>query len=694
MFCRSVLILLTLCLGVVHADDLPFKLQGSGGKVRGFTDLAEVTVSLSPTQGKPGDKILMKFTISPKNGGYTYPFNPTTMQASVNRLSLDEKGPLEALGAITDPLGWSEKEGTSPGEVLQYYSNATTWEIPLQVKANAVAGKVEMGFPGSLLQACNDNGCFPFSKLPKVSFEVLAGGSPATTVAKVEPPKTTPPVEPKVAPTKSEGHTTKVGLSTTEYAAQLKTLSDSITAVPVALQGGVAGLLLAAAFWGFISLFTPCVFPMIPITVSLFLKQADQSAGRVLRLAAIYCITIVLVLGLSAFFALQLFRELSINPYMNIALAGLFVVFALSLLGMFDLTLPNFLLQGAESRRKLGGTIGTVFGAVAFSIVSFTCVAPFLGGFAGLVSSGNYSTLELILAALAFSSAFALPFFVLALFPRLIKKLPKSGGWLDTVKALMGFLELAAAFKFLRNAELRLLDTPKYFTYEVTLVAWIAISIVAGLYLLRQFRLPHDEEPGPIPVPQVLLGITFLGLGVYLTPALFPPTKPTGEIYAWVNAFLLPDPGQRAKGFEWSADLKAEVDEVIKQRKSGVTPEKPYIFIDFTGVTCTNCTINENNIFPLPEVQDHLKKYRLVKLYTDDVPAQYYSSPVPIQQRTAEAALNMEFQQSRFSTEQLPLYVLLAPQADGRIEVLGVYDEGKINNTSAFIDFLKKPFGK
>ncbi|HEY3788930.1 MAG TPA: cytochrome c biogenesis protein CcdA, partial [Urbifossiella sp.] len=206
--------------------------------------------------------------------------------------------------------------------------------------------------------------------------------------------------------------------------------------------------LITAATWGLVSLVTPCVFPMIPITVSIFLKQSNQSRLQTMKLASIYCLTIILVLGVSAIALLSVFVELSVNPWMNLFLGGLFIFFALSLFGMYDISLPNSLLKFTQTRQGAGGVIGTVFGALAFTIVSFTCVAPFLGGFAGLAASGNFTKFELILGGLAFATAFAFPFFLLALFPSLLKALPRSGGWLDSVKVVMGFLEVAAALKF------------------------------------------------------------------------------------------------------------------------------------------------------------------------------------------------------------------------------------------------------
>jgi thiol:disulfide interchange protein len=685
---------LMLFAPLAAAEDLT--LPGVGGdKVKRFEDAASVSMGISPKAARRGEAATLTITITPKAGWHTYPFNVPGGQLSQNTLVLPQKF-LLPVGEITDPPGWEiGLDGSG-----RNYEIPVTWDIPVQVAPNAPVGKTELTFPGSTLQVCKQS-CFNLKKLPAVAFEVLPGEArDSAKPAPAPPTRGTPPtVTPTAVPAlvekpAGEGAVAKVARPTAEYRAQLDAVTEAMGAMtPVAVQGGFWGLIAAAVVWGFISLATPCVFPMIPITVSLFMKHGNQSTAATIRLALVYCLTIIVVLGAAAVFLLAVFQRLSVNPYMNLFLAGLFVFFALSLFGMYDITLPNFLLQGAESGRRIGGTVGTVFGAVAFSIVSFTCVAPFLGGFAGLVATGNYSTAELVLAGVAFATAFASPFFLLALFPTLLKRMPRSGGWLDTVKAVMGFLELAAALKFLRTAELALTDKPELVTYDVALAAWVGIAAVAGLYLLNMFRLPHDEEKPNVGVMRMLFGVGMVVFAVYLTPGLF-GQRPAGTVYAWVNSFLLPNPGERAKGLRWTTDLKGEIDRIVAEKSAGRTPERGLIFIDFTGVTCTNCTLNENNVFTQPAVSELLTKYTPVKLYTDYVPADYYVTPPDVALRQAEAVANYDFQESRFGTTQLPLYVILDPQADGRVTVRGVYDEGKINDVPRFVAFLAGPLAK
>jgi thiol:disulfide interchange protein DsbD len=462
----------------------------------------------------------------------------------------------------------------------------------------------------------------------------------------------------------------------------------------------LVGFILAGVFWGAVSLITPCVFPMIPITVSFFLKQSEKEHHRPVSMALVYSATIVVVLTLAAAFLLSAFRWLSINPIMNYGLGALFVFFALSLFGMYDIELPSGLARFTSSKEGKGGTVGTIFMALTFTIISFACVAPFLGGFGGTAGTAPRPWWHNILGGLAFSITFASPFFFLALFPTLLRKMPRSGSWLNSVKVVMGFLELAAAFKFFRAAELVQSSTPSLFTFDLVLGVWVALCLLAGLYLLGVYRLAHDTPQEHIGVPSLLFAVFFLGLGFYLAPALFKinmdgePQRPSGTVYAWVDSFLLPDI-RSSKETNTTGNLEYAVAHAQETRKRTGTPQR--IFVDFTGVSCVNCKINERSVFAKPEFRALLQNYLIVQIYTDSVPAHLYSPSLRAtldgdsNRQTEDAQTNEAFQQKAFDDLQLPLYAVLEPQEDGKISILGRYDEGRINNESAFADFLRNP---
>jgi thiol:disulfide interchange protein DsbD len=482
----------------------------------------------------------------------------------------------------------------------------------------------------------------------------------------------------------------------------MKAVSEQISnSGDSANTGSLFAFVLAGIFWGGVSLVTPCVFPMIPITVSFFLKQSEKQHHRPLTMAIVYCGTIILVLTTAAVALLSTFREMSTTPALNYLLGGLFIVFALSLFGMYEIELPSFLARFTSSREGQGGLVGTIFMALTFTIISFTCVAPFLGGFGGTAAASRPTFAQTVFGGLAFATTFASPFFILALFPTLLKKMPKSGNWLNSVKVVMGFLELAAAVKFFRTAELVQESTPVLFTYDFALGLYVAIALLCGLYLLGVFRLPHDTQEENLGVPRMLVSFVFLGLAFYMMPALFKintdgdPQRPKGAVFAWIDSFLLPEPTESKGELAWSGNLKKVIDKARADYEKTGKPQ--LVFVDFTGETCTNCKINERNVFSKSDIRRELQRYQLVQLYTDKVPNKFYSDAVRSQlgskteRQRDDAATNLRFQREAFGTEQLPLYVILRPERDGKITVLNKYKEGKINNDAEFAEFLKKP---
>lgn len=671
-----------------------------------FSDVGSVSAEIIPAKARRGEVVTYKVTVTPKTGAHTYPTLPSNPnQAERNSFALGSAGDLIFVGSITDPPGIKV---TQDGK--DEYTSKVTWNLTAVVSPNATPGKKQIPFPNSHIQVCSDQGlCFDAGErnLPKVELDISA--DPAETIpekyaAEVKAalnPKPAPAAAPRETPQGPVKHLQKrTPVPVEKYAEDLDSVRLSIKPVAPPDRTGLGAFLATAALWGLISLVTPCVFPMIPITISIFLKQSHHSTAQTLKLASVYCLTIIVVLGVSAFALLSIFVNLSVNPFMNVFMGALFIVFALSLFGMYDLTLPQGMLRFTQSKQGSGGVVGTMFGAIAFTIIGFTCVAPFLGGFAGMAASNKYSKFELVLGGLAFATAFASPFFVLALFPRLLKALPRSGGWLDSVKAVMGFLELAAALKFFRTAEIGWISQPEYFTYDLVMAGFVIIIGACGLYLLNLFRLPHDEEKPNIGVTRLLFALSFLTLSLYLLPAMFKiadgkQQRPSGVVFAWVDAFLLPD-SSHANGTDdlpFGTDLKAALDDA--RNEMARTGKKSLVFVDFTGMLCQNCKYNENHIFPLPVVKDLLKNFQLVKLYTDWVPPEAYSNPPSLEEREKEAKrVNRKFQFDVFGTEQLPLYVILDPLVTSGVKVVGVYDEGKINDPARFAAFLREALEK
>ena len=652
---------------------------------------------------------------TPKKGWHTYPLTKRTTAQSAIMLSTLKFGQSKGLIPLW-PIQESEPASVDEGPlgVLLEHEHSFHWSNDVLVSPDAPPGTTELPIYVKA-QVCK-GWCEWVETSLKVDVEVSAedplpmGPPLLSRIQEKKPditviPARTPefPVEsgpPKAVRSDGKPGSGLISKSHAEYKAGLEAIVDKLVHKDTKAPLDLLAFILAGVFWGGVSLITPCVFPMIPITVSFFLKQSEKEHHKPITMALVYSATIIIVLTLAAAFLLSAFRWLSINPIMNYGLGALFVFFALSLFGMYDIELPSGLARFTSSKEGQGGMVGTIFMALTFTIISFACVAPFLGGFGGTAGTTARPWWHNILGGLAFAVTFASPFFFLALFPTLLRKMPKSGSWLNSVKVVMGFLELAAAFKFFRAAELVQSSASSFFTFDLVLGVWIALCLLCGLYLLGVYRLPHDTPEEHIGVPSLLFAALFLGLGLYLAPALFKvnaegePQRPTGTVYACVNSFLLPD-ARPSKEHNKTGNLEYALAEALEVRRRTGQPQR--VFLDFTGKTCTNCNLNEHNVFTKPEFQKLFQSFLVVQIYTDIVKNEFYSPELQAKfgsdtsRQEADAKVNEAFQKKAFNTLQLPLYVILEPQVDGKINVLGSYDEGRIINESAFAAFLRDP---
>ena len=434
-----------------------------------------------------------------------------------------------------------------------------------------------------------------------------------------------------------------------------------------ARQNGLLAYLGFSMGMGGAALLTPCVFPMIPITVSFFTKRKHVSRRRSLRDAAVYALGIIgTFTGLGFLFTLLLgatgIGDFAANPWINLGIAAVFVAFALSLLGAFEFQVPEFILNRLDASARQGeGVVSVLLMGLVFSLTSFTCTVPFIG--ASLFSATQGEWTWPLAGMCGFATAFAAPFFVLALFPALLKSLPKAGGWLNSVKVVMGILELAAAVKFLSNADL--VWRWGILKREVFVSVWIALAILASAYVLGRIRFSHDTPVEQVSAPGALIATGFLALGIWLSTALF--GQSLGELDAYVPP--KPYPGQQAgEELTWLEDWDTALAEAKRS-------DKP-LFVDFSGYTCTNCRWMEANMFPLPEVVALLKEYVRVRLYTDG-----RSSA----EEKARSRRNQALQQERYKTTALPFYAAVA--SDGK-DITPF--PGLTRDVQAFTEFLKK----
>ncbi|MFD2909246.1 protein-disulfide reductase DsbD family protein [Flavobacterium ardleyense] len=398
-------------------------------------------------------------------------------------------------------------------------------------------------------------------------------------------------------------------------------------------------LFLGTLIAGLLVTFTPCVFPMIPMTVSFFLKQSakgDKKKGRNNALMYGFFIVFIYVLISLPFHIFQslspdIFYEISTNPYLNIFFFIVFVVFAISFLGAFEITIPSSLANKVDSASNKGGFVGIFFMALTLIIVSFSCTGPALGAVIGGVLSTDGGATLLTIAMLGFGLGLAFPFMMFALFPSMMGNLPKSGGWLNTVKVVFGFIELALAFKFLSMADL-VMDW-HILERETFIAVWITLFAGLALYLFGKITLPHDSPLTHLSVGRLLLALLSLAFTIYLIPGLwgaplnlisgFPPPmsyseSPHGVGYKnmqlTTNGTTSELPDLASYGPHNIVTFHNYDDGLAYAKKVN----KP-VMIDFTGKTCVNCRRMEEKVWSLPQILPILKgDIVLISLYVDD----------------------------------------------------------------------------
>jgi thiol:disulfide interchange protein DsbD len=443
---------------------------------------------------------------------------------------------------------------------------------------------------------------------------------------------------------------------------------------------GLLGIFLIAFFSGFAALLTPCVFPMIPMTVSFFTKQSKTKAAGI-RNAIIYGISIVVIYVLLGVFVSLVFgadalNALSTNVWFNLVFFLLLLVFAASFLGAFEIVLPSSWGTKVDAQADRGGFVGIFFMALALAIVSFSCTGPIVGTLLVEAASGG-SQLGPIIGMLGFSLAIALPFALFAAFPGWLNSLPKSGGWLNTVKVVLGFLELALAFKFLSNADL-VLDL-HLLEREVFIAIWITIFGALAFYLFGKIQLPHDSPLTHISVGRLSLGLIVLSFTIYMIPGLwgaplnlisaFPPPQHYSESPYGVGFTKLGSAGAAHSEVPEGAHLMAPHDILaFNDYDKGLAYAKKIgkpVMIDFTGKACVNCRKMEQNVWVKPKVLEILKNdVILISLYVDD------QRPLPANE-VVDSKLKpgkklkyigqkwSELQTIKYKTNTQPMYVLM-----------------------------------
>lgn len=596
-----------------------------------------------------GDKTSVKLNVKIEPGWHLYALDQPTGGPIPTTIKITEGSPFELLDVTSpSPISKPDPLFIIDGKPLEtrYFENEATFTLALTALANIAADEVAIDVR---FQLCNDTFCLP----PRTKRVSVDGEEDAKK-----------PVSSSQSPVSSQ--------SAPSY--ELRTTNQ---------ETDLWSFIWLAVTFGAISLLTPCVFPMIPITVSYFMKHSDGDHKRTIKLATVYSVGIIATFSLLGMLLAVLFGAAGINlfaanPWVNLFIGSLFLFFAFNLFGFYEISIPSSLLTKLDSitRTKEGkgsAYIGALLMGLTFTLTSFTCTSPFIGSL--LVSTAQGDWKMPLLGMLVFSFVFALPFFVLAIAPRLLHSLPRSGGWLNSVKIVMGFLEIAAAMKFLSNVDLvwgaglnesGVLNYGKVFTRELVLIIWVVIGIGIVTYILGFYKFRHDSPVRKITPLRAMFAAFFFGLCIYLTTGVL--GRKLGEL----ESFLPPKNSKSVFNVLGNPDEElAWMTNDFKGALERAKAENRKVFVDFTGYTCTNCRWMEANLFVLPEVRAEMEKFVLVSLYTDGEGEVYERQ--------------QQFQQDTFQTVALPFYAVF--DADG--QPVAIFP-GLTRDSKEFVDFLKK----
>lgn len=612
----------------------------------------QVRSTLLPERIAPGADAVLRVEIDVPEGWHLWSLDPGPGPKAL-RVHIESP-------AVQADGGWF---GTAPravfdrgfGRELLMYEGRVVLARKLQAPSNEGRHPADLKIDG---QICSESSCITQRYQQALLLSVAADGAAEAAAIKLPP---------------------------------LSVASDAVAAAPASAQklsstakmrsGGVWAFLVLAFGFGLGALATPCVFPAIPLTISFFSKFSDQRFGRAARLAATYALTMVLAFTLGGVLVSILLGASGVqasasSPYTNLFLGGMLVFFALNLLGLFEIQTPRWMLavsNGLEQRFGRGRAIDqgqrgwadyvmVSVAAISATTVFFTCTVGFVGIL--LVEAATGAWFWPTIGMLAFSSAFALPFFLLALFPQAAMRLRGKGGtWLGLTRGVLGFLELAAATKFFSNVDL--VWRWALLSREVVLSFWVVLFVAAGLFVFGKLSLGEaasDDRPG---VGRLLASMVAFSFSLYLAVGLF-----HGRAFGnWIDGWLPPLrlPGQavpvagNSEAFAWKDNLEAARAEARATNR--------LVFVNYTGYTCTNCRFMEGSIFPHPDVRARLDRMVLVELYTDGEGPAYRR--------------NQEDQLRRYQTAALPLYAV--EDAEGR--PLGHF-AGSTNDPRRFVAFL------
>ncbi|MFA6949674.1 MAG: cytochrome c biogenesis protein CcdA [Lentimicrobiaceae bacterium] len=637
--------------------------------------LTPVRWSFSAKQLKP-DEVQLIFKAKIDKTWHLYSQNIKPDGPVPTSFTFEKSKNYKLTGKVIEPKAIEENDPNF-GMVLKYFANEAVFTQKIKVLSPTdfkIKGFVEF-------MCCDDKQCLPPNE---VDFSFSIKGNPAASASQAIPGETT--VTDGSKDTVATTGTAVIEKDTTVNAGAEVTIPDDGTDQPKSLWG----LFIISFLAGLAAILTPCVFPMIPMTVTFFLKEKNKAKAK--TQAVVYGLSIILIytvigtlvaVTLGANFA----NFLSTHWLPNILFFLIFMFFAASFLGMFEIVLPNWMVNKSDAQADKGGVIGSFFMAFTLVLVSFSCTGPIVGAI--LVASAGGQVLEPIIGMLGFSLAFALPFTLFAFFPRWLNNMPKSGGWLNSVKVVLGFIELALGLKFLSIADQTyhwgILDR------EIYLAVWIVVFTLMGFYLLGKLKLSHDSDLKFVSVPRLIMAILTFTFVVYMVPGMFgaplkalsgyiPPqathdfdlnkiVRDNVQIFSGSGTPGAPNQNNELCDAPKYSDilhlphgLQGYFD--YEQGLACAKQQNKPVFIDFTGHGCVNCREMEARVWSDPEVLKRLKNnFVIIALYVDDkteLPkSEWITSKYDGKEKKTIGKKNADFQISRFNVNAQPYYCLL-----------------------------------
>ncbi len=638
VFFITALALICLSLNAYSASDRHFKLSAKP---------SELSV-------KSGEKFWVKVTMKFDKGWHSYSTKritgPDGIGPEPTNFKFEPKSAIQIDGKLITPkVKKIYDEGFETN--IELLEGSAEFEIPVKAKKDIDFTKEKINVV-AIVQQCDETSCLPTTEFKAIIAKDIY--KPTQALAQVE----------SSAELKADT-TVKAEVTATE---QIKTNTEVKPAADKTEQTEKPDIwttLILSMLAGFGAFITPCVFPMVPITVSFFTKRNEQAKGKGLRDATIYALGIIITFtAVGVLFSMAMgpggAQELTGSPWFNLAIVAIFLLFGFSLFGAYELQMPTSWTNKLNAKSMNStGVSSVILMSITFALTSFSCTGPLIG--AALVSASNGDWFFPMVSMLGFSTTLAAPFFLLALFPSALNSLPRAGGWMNNVKVVLGFIVLAITLKYLNNA---LIVWNAEIPRELFISLWIGISLLLTLYTLGVFKTSHDAPVDRVGTLRLMFALLFAGLTFYLISGF------AGKQLGFLESFLpmpsetelvvssVPGATTATAKAEWMPSYKDAIEDAIKNKRM--------LLVDFTGKTCTNCKVMKKKLYPNAKIQELFGKYSRAELYTDE-------------------QINKEIQLRLFNSVALPLYAIIDPNGEKIIAIIEFTQDA-----DEFIAFLNK----